>query len=72
MKEMTTVLHVAVTLHTLALTVLARARTKLTATPERGSETMDKVIWGAAVVAIAAVAIAAVRAFVTREVANIK
>ena len=56
-----------VMLHTLLITARNRMYDKLVAEPERGSDTIERVIWGVAVVAIAAIGVAAIRAFVTSE-----
>lgn len=64
-------LHLAATLHTLGLTCADRARTKLTSTPERGSETIEKVLWAVAVIAIVGIVVAVIKAYVTSEAAKI-
>ena len=64
-------LYMLVTLHTLGVDFADRARTKLTATPERGSETIEKVLWAVAVIAIVGIVVAVIRASVTAEAAKI-
>lgn len=64
-------LHIAVTLHLFGLDLLDRAHTKLTSTPDRGSETIEKILWAVAVIAIVAAAVAAIRAFVASEAAKL-
>lgn len=60
-------LYLAVTLHTLGLDLRERATTALTREPERGSETIEKVLWAVAVIVIVAIVVAAITNFVTRE-----
>ena len=47
------------------------ARVSLTTKPERGSETIEKVLWAVAVIAIVAIVVTAIRAYVTSEAAKI-
>jgi hypothetical protein len=39
--------------------------------PERGSVTIEQVAWAAAVIAIVAIAVAAIKAYVTSQVGNL-
>lgn len=64
--------YLAVTLHTLGLDLRERATTALTREPERGSETIEKVLWAVAVIAIVAIVVLAIRTFVTNEAAKIQ
>lgn len=64
--------YLAATLHMLGLSLVDRAHTKLTTKPERGSETIEKVLWAVAVIAIVAIVVTAIRAYVTSESAKIK
>lgn len=64
--------YLAATLHTLGVGLIERAHTTLTTKPERGSETIEKVLWAVAVIAIVAVVVTAIRAYVTSESAKIK
>ena len=65
-------LYLTATLHTLGATLASRARTKLTERTDRGSETIEKVLWGIAVIAIVGIAVAVIRNYVTTESAKIK
>ena len=65
-------LYLAATLHTLGVGLATRARTKLAANPERGSETIEKVLWAVAVIAIVGVVVTVIRNYVTTESAKIK
>ena len=49
-------LHLAATIHTLGVNLYGRAHTSLTTKPERGSETIEKVLWAVAVIATSAIA----------------
>ena len=64
-------LHLAATIHTLGVNLYDRAHTGLTTKPERGSETIEKVLWAVAVIAIVAIVVTAIRAYVTSEAAKI-
>ncbi len=64
-------LHLATTLHILGLKLRDRAHDALTTDSERGSETMEKVLWAVAVIAIVAIVVAAITAFVQRESAKL-
>ena len=64
-------LHLAATIHTLGVDLYDRAHTSLTTKPERGSETIEKVLWAVAVIAIVAIVVTAIRAYVTSEAAKI-
>ena len=64
-------LHLAATIHTLGVNLYDRAHTRLTTKPERGSETIEKVLWAVAVIAIVAIVVTAIRAYVTSEAAKI-
>lgn len=65
-------LYLTATLHTLGLNIAEKARTKLTAQPERGSETIEKVLWAVAVIAIVAIVVTVIKTYVTNESAKIK
>lgn len=64
--------YLAATLHTLGVTTVARAHRKLTTEPERGSETIEKVLWAVAVIAIVAIVVTAIKNYVTSETGKIK
>lgn len=64
-------LYLAATLHTLGASFVEHAHTRLTTTPERGSETIEKVLWAVAVIAIVGIVVAVIRNFVTTESAKI-
>lgn len=63
-----------ITLQVTALAVIASTedRTLKHRRDERGSVTIEQVIWAGAVIAIVAVVVAAIRAFVTSEAGKIK
>lgn len=65
-------LYLAATFHTLGVNLSDRARARLTTEPERGSETIEKVLWSVAVIAIVAIVVTAIRSYVTTQSANIK
>ncbi|GAA5029630.1 hypothetical protein [Actinopolymorpha pittospori] len=65
-------LHLAVTLYTLGVRLADQARTKLTTEPERGSETIEKVLWAVAVIAIVAIVVTVIKNYVTSEAGKIK
>jgi hypothetical protein len=58
------------TLHTLGFTFIDHARTRVD-DRERGSETIEKVLWAVAVIAIVGIVVAAISAFVTSKSAQI-
>ena len=64
-------LHLAATIHTLGVNLYGRAHTRLTTKPERGSETIEKVLWAVAVIAIVAIVVTAIRAYVQEQAGNI-
>lgn len=64
--------YLTATLHTLGVKLVDRAHTKLTTTPERGSETIEKVLWAVAVIAIVAIVVTAIRSYVTSESGKIQ
>lgn len=63
--------YLAATLHTLGVDLADRARASLATKSERGSETIEKVLWAVAVIAIVAIVVTAIRAYVTSEAAKI-
>ena len=65
-------LHLAVTLHTLGLTVVEKAKARLAAPDERGSSTIENVLWAVAVIAIVAIVVGAIRGYVTSEAGKIR
>lgn len=65
-------LQFATTLHILGVTLVDRAQTRLTTAPERGSETIEKVLWAVGVIAIVGIVVAAIRAYVTTTAGNIR
>jgi len=58
--------HLAATLHTLGIRLRHRA-----ARPERGSVTIEQVLWAVAVIAIVGIVVLAVTNYVTSEAAKI-
>lgn len=65
-------LQLAVTLHALGVRLIDRAHATLTTEPDRGSETIEKVLWSVAVIAIVGIVVAVVKNYVTTESAKIK
>jgi hypothetical protein len=66
--------HPLLMLHLLGLRLGDRLRQALDAKasdPERGSVTIEQVAWAAAVIAIVAIAVAAIRAYVTTQVGRL-
>ena len=60
--------HLTAALHTLGVTLHQRASTR---PRERGSVTIEQVAWAAAVIAIVAIAVAAIKAYVTSQVGRL-
>jgi hypothetical protein len=61
-------------LHLLGLRLTDRLRQALDSKaedPERGSVTIEQVAWAAAVIAIVAIAVAAIKAYVTSQVGHL-
>lgn len=65
-------MYFAATLHTLGVNLVSRAHQKLTTKPERGSETIEKVLWAVAVIAIVAIVVTGIKNYVTTETGKIK
>ncbi len=65
-------LNLIATLHTFGLTMTARAHDKLQQKADRGSETIEKVLWAVAVIAIVAIVVGAIRAYVTSKSGEIR
>jgi hypothetical protein len=66
--------HPLVMLHLLGLRLTDQLRQALGARaehPERGSVTIEQVAWAAAVIAIVAIAVAAIKAYVTSQVGRL-
>ena len=66
--------HPVLMLHLLGLRLTDQLRQALDAKavdPERGSVTIEQVAWAAAVIAIVAIAVAAIRAYVTTQVGRL-
>jgi heme/copper-type cytochrome/quinol oxidase subunit 2 len=64
-----------ITLQVAMLTVIASMEDRVVKThrrDERGSVTIEQVIWAGAVIVIVAIVVAAIKAFVTSESAKIK
>ena len=66
-KGRTVMHHLAAALHTLGLRLSQRAATR----PERGSVTIEQVLWAVAVIAIVGIVVLAVTNYVTSEAAKI-
>jgi hypothetical protein len=66
--------HPLLMLHLLGLRLTDQLRQALDAKaedPERGSVTIEQVAWAAAVIAIVAIAVAAIKAYVTSQVGRL-
>ena len=63
--------YLAATLHTLGVRLADTARTR-TATSERGSVTIEQVLWAVALIAIVGIVVLAIKSYVTTEAAKIK
>jgi hypothetical protein len=66
--------HPLLLLHLLGLRLTDQLQQALEAkvkNPERGSVTIEQVAWAAAVIAIVAIAVAAIRAYVTTQVGRL-
>ena len=63
-----------VTLHVTALAVIANMEDRIVKhrRDERGSVTIEQVIWAGAVILIVSIVVAAIRAFVTTEAGKIR
>ena len=74
-RERTSVMrHSFLMLHLLGLRLTDQLRQALDAKaedPERGSVTIEQVAWAAAVIAIVAIAVAAIKAYVTSQVGRL-
>ena len=64
--------YLAATLHTLGVKMNEHARTKIEQDQERGSVTIEQVLWAIAMIAIVGIVVAAITAFVKKEVGKIK
>lgn len=60
------------TLHTLGLSVGDRIETKIKGDPERGSVTIEQVLWAVAVIAFVGIVAAVIQSFVQTEAGKIK
>lgn len=65
-------LRLIATSHVLGLLLLDHVHTKLTTKPERGSETIEKVLWAVAVIAIVGIVYGVIKTFVTQQAGKIK
>ncbi len=64
--------YLSATLHTLAAGLNDRAHARLEGDPDRGSVTMEQVLWAVAVIAFVGIVVAAIRSFVTSRAAQIR
>ena len=64
--------YLAATLHTLGVQMRDAAIRKATKDPERGSVTIENVIWAVAVIAIVGIVVAAIKAYVESQAGNIR
>lgn len=64
-------MHLLAALHMFGVRLAENARAKVQGDPERGSVTMEQVLWAVAVIGIVGVVVAAVTAFVTDQAGNI-
>lgn len=62
----------AATLHTLGVRLREHADAKIAGDPERGSITIEQVLWAVAMIAIVGIVVAAISAYVTSKAGNIK
>lgn len=65
-------LHLVATLHAFGVTLFDKAVITLTTEPERGSETIEKVLWAVAVIAIVGIVVTAITNYVTTQAGNIR
>ena len=65
-------LHLVATLHVLGVRVADHAHARQAEAPERGSETIENVLWAVAVIAIVGIVVAAIRNYVTSESGKIQ
>jgi heme/copper-type cytochrome/quinol oxidase subunit 2 len=63
--------YLAATLHTLGVRLADTARTRTTPA-ERGSVTIEQVLWAVALIAIVGIVVLAIKSYVTTEAAKIK
>lgn len=64
--------YMAATLRTLGVKMAEHARAKIEQDPERGSVTIEQVLWAIAMIAIVGIVVAAITAYVTSKSGNIK
>lgn len=64
--------HLAATLHTLGVQMRDAAIRKATKDPERGSVTIEQVIWAVAVIAIVGIVVLAITNYVRDKAAEIR
>lgn len=64
--------YLAATLHTLGIRAREHAQRKIDGDCERGSVTIEQVLWAIAMIAIVGIVVAAITAYVTSKSANIK
>ncbi len=64
--------YLCATLHTLGAGLTDRAHARLEGDRDRGSVTMEQVLWAVAVIAFVGIVVAAIRSFVTSRAAQIR
>jgi len=64
--------YLAVTLHLLGVRLTETAQQKTTRDPDRGSVTIEQVMWAVALIAIVGIVVVAIRGFVTPQAAKIQ
>lgn len=64
--------YLAVTLHLLGVRLTETAQQKTTRDPDRGSVTIEQVMWAVALIAIVGIVVVAIRSFVTTQAAKIQ
>ena len=64
--------YLAATLHTLGFRLGERARTRAEGDPERGSVTIENVLWAVASIAFAGIVVAVIKTYVTSKAGEIK
>ena len=64
--------YLAVTLHLLGVRLTETAQQKTTRDPDRGSVTIEQVMWAVALIAIVGIVVVAIRSYVTTQAAKIQ
>ncbi len=64
--------NLAVTLHLLGVRLTETAQQRTTRDPDRGSVTIEQVMWAVALIAIVGIVVVAIRGYVTTQAAKIQ